>query len=672
MKISETALQVLKKRYLQENETPEMMFRRVANAVGNGDPVQSDIYYNMMTSFDFLPNSPTLMNAGKQDGQLSACFVLPIEDSMDSIFTTIKNTALIHKTGGGTGFSFSNLRMAGSRVKSTNGVSSGPVSFMRVFDAATEAVKQGGTRRGANMGLLRVDHPDIIDFIHCKDNDGDIKNFNISVALTDEFMRALLNKADFKLRDPHDNSFEKMISAEKLFSEIVKCAWKTGEPGIIFIDRINEKWMDQAKSMGVDAGVIEAVNPCGEQPLLPYEACNLGSINLSNHVINGHIDYVKLEKTVFHAICFLDNVIDVNCYPLPEIQEMVTKYRKIGLGVMGLADAFIKCGLQYDSHDALLFAGRCMQFIKEKAMKIQRPEIYNATITTIAPTGTLSMIADCSSGIEPIYSFAYTKNVLDSNFMYIHPELEKILSSDDLDKLKSGDMSVIPTNSVFRSAHDISPEWHVRMQAAVQEHVDNAVSKTINMPNSATDKDVKDAILLAYNLGCKGVTVYRDGSRSGQVLTTIASTGFSVDAPRKRPIVTRGETHKTKTGCGNFYVTVNKDEHGFCEIFTMIGKAGGCSASNAEAVARLCSIALQSGVPMSVLRDQLCGIRCSNPIWCNGKQVLSCSDALASVMSNVLSEKSSVIERTPCPECGASMIADSGCWRCSCGYSKCG
>lgn len=682
MKLTDTAIEILKKRYLRakpngEQETPGEMLHRVADAIGK-NKIQRAVFYNMMAALDFLPNSPTLMNAGVPGGQLSACFVLPVGDSIEEIFTAVKNAAIIHKTGGGTGFSFSRLRPKNSPVNSTGGVASGPVSFMRVFDAATGAIKQGGKRRGANMGVLSVNHLDIREFIHCKDQDGDIRNFNISVALTDDFMERV-GRADG--------------DAASLFNEMIGCAWRTGEPGFIFIDEINRHSPE---------GEIEATNPCGEQPLLPYEACNLGSINLANHLTrwlsdggSRAIDFEKLRNTVCHAVDFLNSVIDVNTYPLPEIEEIVGKNRKIGLGVMGWADVLIACGVPYDTNEAVAIGARVAGFIQETAREHSRAKGYgNATVTTIAPTGTISMIADCSSGIEPVFALSYTKNVLDgSSFAYTHRALQKW-------REKAGDSAPLPP--WFVTAKDISWEWHVKMQAAFQRHTDNAVSKTINLPADAAVGDVKKAVLLAYELKCKGITVYRDGSRSGQVLTdtkqeTKVPPPPAARAPapatavsyRDRPKITVGSTRKIKTGCGSLYVTVNADECGPIELFTCMGKSGGCTASNMEAVARLCSLAMRNGISIGDIADQLSGIRCSSAIWEDGRQNLSCADAIARVLEKFCTEPAadggnSAIDsaalrsgaastgRSVCPECGGQLIYESGCCRCSCGYSKCG
>jgi len=560
LKLSLNALKVLERRYLLKNEegevheTPAQLFKRVAAAIASsderygGDVARTEeSFYNLMTSFEFMPNSPTLMNAGTELGQLAACFVLPVDDEMDRIFESVKHAAIIHKTGGGTGFSFSRLRPKNDMVRSTGGIASGPVSFMRVFDVATEVIKQGGRRRGANMGILRVDHPDILEFVTCKESEGILANFNISVGVTEEFMHAVEADENYSLKNPRTGKEAGRLRAKDVFNLMVTMAWRTGDPGIIFLDRINQD------NPTPELGSIEATNPCGEQPLLPYEACNLGSLNLSKMVTNHSVDYEHLRKTVHTTIRFLDNVIDASRYPLSEIDEMVKRNRKIGLGVMGWADMLFSLGIPYDSEEALELGAKVMEFIQKEAVAASRElartrgafpsfpdSIFakrgeeprrNATLTTIAPTGTISIIAGCSSGIEPIFAISFIRNVMDNTeLLEVNPVFERLAKemgfyNEGLMKeiARHGTIAKIPkipdsVKRIFVTAHDINPSWHVKMQAAFQKYTDNAVSKTVNLPNHATPMDVADVYMLAYKLGCKGVTVYRDGSKSAQVL----------------------------------------------------------------------------------------------------------------------------------------------------------
>ncbi|GAB6118531.1 vitamin B12-dependent ribonucleotide reductase [Thermoanaerobacter brockii subsp. lactiethylicus] len=770
MKITENARKVLEKRYLAKDEngkpieTVEEMFERVAKTIAEVDLIydqNADVeavkkrFYDMMVDLDFLPNSPTLMNAGRPLGQLSACFVLPVGDSMEEIFDAVKYAAIIHKSGGGTGFSFSRLRPKGATVRSTGGVASGPVSFMKVFNAATEAVKQGGTRRGANMGILRVDHPDILEFIQCKKDNNEITNFNISVAITEEFMKAVEEDREYDLIDPHTGKVVNRLRAREVFDLIVEMAWRNGEPGIVFLDRINEK------NPTPEVGEIESTNPCGEQPLLPYESCNLGSINLENMLkkVEGRyeIDYDKLRETVYDAVHFLDNVIDANKYPLPQIEEMTKGTRKIGLGVMGFANMLLRLGIPYDSDEAVELGEELMEFIdetsKEASIKLAEQrgtfgfydksiykkmgiKIRNATTTTIAPTGTISIIAGTSSGIEPVFAIAMTRNVMDNtelvevNPVFKEVAIERGFYSEELMReiARRGslkDIKGIPEDvkRVFVIAHDIDPEWHVKMQAAFQKHVDNAVSKTVNFRNEATVEDVRRTYLLAYELGCKGVTIYRDGSRESQVLNLgikekkeetkpkEEQTKNEPLRPRPRPPVTRGITEKVRIGCGNLYITVNYDDQGICEVFTNLGRAGGCP-SQSEATSRLISIALRSGIDAKTIVEQLKGIRCHSTLrqMATNKEikVLSCPDAIGKVIEKVmkirveeeqqfapidvpiyennhngdeddpkeevaLSEADLLDEEKFCPECGSPIEHEGGCVVCkNCGYSKCG
>ena len=566
-RLSKNALIVLGKRYLKKNqhgkviENPKEMFHRVANRVaqfdiafktGNTSNETASKFYKMMAGLEFLPNSPTLMNAGRESGQLSACFVIPIGDSLDSIFEAVKTTAIIHQTGGGTGFSFSKLRPKDDMVSTTGGIASGPVSFMKVFNVGTEVIKQGGTRRGANMGVLKIDHPDILEFIWVKDKPQELVNFNISVAITDKFMKAVEQNKSYPLINPRTHKAVRHLNAKDVFTQITEAAWKTGDPGVIFIDRINRA------NPTPKIGQIEATNPCGEQPLLPFESCNLGSINLTKMIRKKgrkySIDFAKLSGTVEEAIHFLDNVIDINSYPIPEIESVTKANRKVGLGVMGFADMLIMLGIPYNSEEALKIAGDTMSFIQQVSKNASyqlakergafpnfNNSIYygsgslplrNATTTTIAPTGTLSIIAGCSSGIEPLYAVSFARNVLDEERLFeINPVFKKMaidigIYNDDLLEAVSRtesiqNISLIPQEmrELFVTTFDISPAWHVKMQAVFQKYVDNAVSKTINLPATATRKDVEEAFLTAYSSGCKGVTVFRSGSKPKQVLS---------------------------------------------------------------------------------------------------------------------------------------------------------
>jgi ribonucleoside-diphosphate reductase alpha chain len=753
--LSKNGLLVLEKRYLAKDdegnvkETAGDLFLRVAKYVASGDSIYSkdkksinktaEKFYELMASLSFLPNSPTLMNAGRSLGQLSACFVLPIEDSMDKIFDSVKNMALIHKSGGGTGFSFSRLRPKNDIVRSTSGISSGPVSFMNIFNAATETVKQGGNRRGANMAILDVTHPDILEFISAKENGESLTNFNISVALTDEFMKAVKENKDYDLINPKTKKKAGHLNAKEVYDLIVQKAWDNGEPGIVFIDKINQ--LNSIRKVGL----VESTNPCGEQPLLPYESCNLGSINLNNILkeVNGEtiIDYDLLRDITSTAVHFLDNVIDLNKYPLPEIEKATKENRKIGLGLMGFADLLIKMKVPYDSDRAIELAEKVMSVIQDESTKkseklaeergafpnfplstyseLGNPIIRNATTTTIAPTGTISIIADSSSGIEPIFALAYVKNVMDKDVLVeTNSFFEKVakeqgfFKSDIMDKVADhGSVSGIEeipeeVRDIFVTAHDISPEWHIKVQAAFQKYTDNAVSKTVNFSNSATIEDIRKVYSMAYDLGCKGVTVYRDGSRSEQVLETKATAKENSEVstvtsdqlkihPRIRKDVTWGATRKMTTGCGALYVTINEDHDGLFEVFAVMGKSGGCSASQTEAMSRLITLSLRSGIAKDEIIKQLKGIRCPNQAWEAGGRIYSCSDAVAKAMerysglvtvddqSDPSSGKGDVAEVDGkgydkvmvgvCPECHAPLEFESGCSVCrSCGFSRCG
>jgi ribonucleoside-diphosphate reductase alpha chain len=763
LKLTPNAIKVLERRYLRKDqegkliETPEQLFTRVAGAIAIADKqyglsdesikTLSDAFFKMMVNLEFLPNSPCLMNAGKELGQLSACFTLPIEDSMESIFETLKITSLIHKSGGGTGFNFSRLRPKNAVVKTTGGVASGPISFMRVYDAATEAVKQGGTRRGANMGILRVDHPDIMEFITCKENNNHITNFNISVAITDEFMSRLARGEDYDLIDPHTHKPVQKINSKEVFNLIVKQAHKNGEPGIIFIDRINQY------NPTPKLGLIESTNPCGEQPLLPYESCDLGSINLDQLCrkvgSRCEIDWERLKEVTGLAVHFLDNLIDVNKFPLPEIEKATKATRKIGLGVMGWASLLIRLSIPYNSEEAVALAEKVMSFILDEANKKSlelgktkgvfpafKGSIYdrkdgatrmrNATLTTIAPTGTISIIAGpCSSGIEPLFALSYHRSVMDNDkLVEVEPLFEQVArergfySSQLMEKLALGtsikEIKEIPEDvrRIFVTSHDIAPEWHVRMQSAFQKYVHNATSKTINFPHEATIEEVRKSYLLAFDSNCKGITIYRDRSREEQVLNVgkpkekqEAKGMYEIKkeiAPRPRPEVIIGTTTKVSTGCGNLYVTINIDEDGKpFELFTQMGKAGGCAASQLEATGRLVSLAFRANIEVKSIIEQLRNIRCPSPSWEKGQRIFSCADAIARVVERRLINAQTAALATAesmaipmkhshddqlqsadlneqvnivgmCPDCGGTLRHEEGCVKChGCGYSKC-
>ncbi len=758
--LTPNAVRVLERRYLNRDEagkaveTPKDLFARVALNIadaerlyGGGSDVSSTAqkFYEMMARLEFLPNSPTLMNAGNDLQQLSACFVLPVEDSIEGIFEALKWQAKIHQSGGGTGFSFSRLRPKGDFVRSTMGVASGPVSFMRIFDEATQQVKQGGKRRGANMGILRVDHEDITQFIACKDDTSQITNFNISVAITDEFMEAYEVGSRFPLKNPRTGESTKEVDARELLQKIARSAWKTGEPGLFFIDATNKT------NPTPQIALFEATNPCGEQPLLPFESCNLGSINLERHLRKGdggwELDWEKLERTARLATRFLDNVIDMNRYPIEQIEEMTKRTRKIGLGIMGLARVLFKLKIPYDSQEGVEMARKIMTFIRdtgysESQVLAESRGVYpawegsvhekkglrmrNSYVTTVAPTGTLSMIADTSGGCEPEFSLVWYKNVMDGEhlpyaldyFIQVAKE-EGWWSEDLLEKiLENGGscrgLSEVPEawQKVFAVSFDVSPEWHVRMQAAFQEFCDAAVSKTINLPKEASVEDVLEAYLLAYKLGCKGITVYRDSSREEQVLNVGISESSKeraravITEPRSRPDVIRGTTQKIITGYGALYITINEDDHGLFEVFAQIGRGGGYTASFTEAVARLISLCLRTGIPVDEIIDQLEGIRSPRLAWDHREQIYSVPDALAKALKRHLSgysqetlqprvdsfeeEKEHFDDELEkeyrddthamvrqglnpeCPECGSSLIIEENCVKCRhCGFSEC-
>ncbi len=687
---SDNSIKILKTRYFLKNDrgdfldqSPADLFARVAGFIAGAEKgraareLWAGRFLKVMLDRDFLPNSPTLTGAGR-DMCLSACFVLPIEDSMESIFDTVKNAALVHKEGGGTGFDFSLLRPRGSFVRKTQGVASGPVSFLRVIDAATEAVKQGGTRRGANIGILRVDHPDIEEFIAMKRDGKSLSNFNISAAVTDEFMKALGRNGSYAIRDPRDGRKVGEKKAADVFRLMVDSAWAVGDPGLVFIDRINR--LNPTRGLGL----IRATNPCGEQPLHSYESCNLGSINVANFHDPGKpdaFDWERFAGVVEVAVRFLDDVIDVNKYPLPRIAEMTRSNRRIGLGIMGWADILLKTGLRYDSEEALRFADRLGAFLRAKAgeesaklgaLKGSFPNVAksvykgtarrNATVLTIAPTGTIARIAGCSSSIEPVFAFEFVSKIMDGEIRDIHP-----LYADWKERNPDA-----PLPAHFVTAHDISAEGHIRMQAAFQKHVDNSVSKTINLPHDSSEEDIEKAFLQAYKLGTKGITVYRDGCKAEQVLykTLPEEALLPKDRPKSLPSI----TDKIKTGFGNLYVTISFYNGRPFEVFASIGKSGYSTMADAEALGRLVSLALRSGVEPQEVIFQLKGIGGADPIFTEGGLVQSIPDAIAKVLERhvgEVKENPKDFLRNICRLCGATM-PDEKCPTCpNCGWNKC-
>ncbi len=740
-------------------ETPEEMCWRVALTIASGEARYgrsasgearygrseaavrevAAAFYDIMIEGDFLPNSPTLMNAGKDNGlQFSACYVLPVGDSMEEIFDSVKAAAIIHKSGGGTGFAFSRLRPKDDIVASTGGRASGPVSFLRVFNSATEAVKQGGTRRGANMGILRVDHPDILEFIDCK-LDGGITNFNISVAATDRFMDALASGGEYDLINPHTGAVTDRLSAKEVFDRIVRAAWRTGDPGMVFIDRINASPANPTPEIGV----VEATNPCGEQPLLPNEACNLGSLNVSkfarrNDEGEWSLDWDEMERVVRLAVRFLDDVIEMNPYPLPQIDATVKANRRIGLGIMGWADLLFTMGIPYDSQEATDLGNQLMAFVKEKShdqsaklaeergpfpnwdhsiYKNHRP-MRNSTVTTIAPTGTISMIAGCSSGVEPIFALAFEHRVKQPDgervLTFVNETFERIAKeqgfySDALmqEIVKRGSLHGIRglperASEVFKTSHEIGFEWHVRHQAAFQRSTDNGVSKTINLPNSASEEDVARAYRLAWELGCLGITVFRDGCKGEQVLNVgvsakkgksagfAATAGPAVIKPRPRSL--KGSTYRTQTPIGTAWITITEtDEHEPFEVFVQVGKGGSDTMAVAEALGRLISLILRLPSPLSAQRrleeviSQLSRIGGGQPTGFGPAKILSLPDALSRTLAEHIGEVKPGLEAPAvtvearkqigdlCKECGqATFIYEEGCKKClSCGFNEC-
>jgi ribonucleoside-diphosphate reductase alpha chain len=822
--MSENARIVLAKRYLKKDETgqpvesAESMFWRVARTIaavdesygasgGAVDQLARE-FYRLMTQRYFEPNSPTLMNAGRPLGQLSACFVLPVEDALsngkDGIYDTLRAMALVHQSGGGTGFAFSRLRPSNDVVKSTMGVASGPVSFMKLYDASTEVVKQGGTRRGANMGILRVDHPDIREFITCKSDVTQVTNFNISVAITDAFMEAVKAGARYELKSPRTGEVVGTEDANEIFDLIIRGAWATGEPGVFFIDEANRY------NPVPQLGSYEATNPCGEQPLLPYDVCNLGSVNVGRFVKAdapadaapaAKIDWDEFRSVVHLATHFLDNVIDANNYPLPEIDALAKQIRRIGLGIMGWADLLVRVGVPYDSEEAIALARTVMGFVDEEskvaseklaetrgtfpaweesiwgpdetAARIDgervRPErrLRNSNITTVAPTGTISIFADCSGGIEPLFAVAFMRNQAGSMMPDVNQDFVRIAKeqgwySDALMERIAEEGHIhfdeVPAEvqRVFVTSHDVTPQWHIRMQAAFQEHTDSAISKTCNFPNEAREEDVREIYLQAYALKAKGVTVYRDGCRPMQVLSTgktgrneKTASGTTADLEaaladareenhrlrqefeaargalreleikhqkrlhkKMRPDVLLGTTRKMRSPLGDLYVTVNEDEDGRpFEVFATLGKAGGAAMADAEALGRLISLALRSGIPLADISKQLRGISCDRAVGIGPNKVLSVPDAIGQVLELHMAEKEGIQQELPiagspaaeaaavrarppaqadlqpqveaydpgdtfmgtCPECSADLQFAEGCVKCvACGYSECG
>ncbi len=734
--VNSNAAVVLGKRYYRKgpnNETLEdaqAMFWRVASAIAaeeskyDESPWKTEdlakVFYTLMTNWKFLPNSPTLMNAGTGLGQLSACFVLPVGDSIEEIFDAVKQAAMIHKSGGGTGFAFSRLRPKDSRVGSTGGVASGPLSFLRIFNTATEQIKQGGTRRGANMGILRVDHPDIMEFIRAKEREGEFNNFNLSVALTEEFMKAVEKEESYPLLNPHNKEECGRLNAREVFEILVQKAWESGDPGIIFIDRINRD------NPTPDQGDIESTNPCGEQPLLPYEACNLGSINLARFYLPGKhsddsIDWDDLRQTIHLSVRFLDNVIDASRFPLEAITQNVRTNRKIGLGVMGWADLLYQMNIPYNSQEAVTLAERVMDFIQQESRSASKQlarergafpayetstfakkdmgPFRNATVTTIAPTGTLSIIAGCSSGIEPLFALCFSRNVMDGErLVEVNPYFEQALKDADCYSRKLMDtvaskgsiaaMDHLPAElrRVYVTAMDIEALWHLKMQAAFQTHTDNAVSKTVNLSHAATVDDIRRIYWMAYEQGCKGVTVYRDGCKSDQVLCTGEGElkngkDGGKRVVRERPDLVYGFTQKVRTGHGIMYVTINEIDGKPFEVFATIGKSGRSTTAKAEAIGRLVSLALRSGIEVKNIVEQIKGIGGEAPVFQQGKQgqVQSIPDGIAWVLENrYLKSKKSVHEENGlgaqrCPDCDEALVFQEGCLICpACAYPKCG
>jgi ribonucleoside-diphosphate reductase alpha chain len=760
---SPNARTVLEKRYLVKNEKglpveqPEDLFWRVATVVADADRrygasdgavrTVAEEFYALMTQRRFEPNSPTLMNAGRPLGQLSACFVLPVEDALSNgkngIYDTLASMALIHQSGGGTGFSFSRLRPKGSMVRSTTGVASGPVSFMKLYDASTDAVKQGGTRRGANMGILRVDHPDILEFITCKEDLTQVTNFNISVAVTRKFMDAVQAGTSYDLIDPHSGKTLGTLDARTVWDKMILGAWRTGEPGVFFVDEANKY------NPVPHLGSYEATNPCGEQPLLPYDVCNLGSINVGYYVKNGAMDWEAFKSDIHLSTHFLDNIIDVNKYPLKEIDALSKKIRRIGLGVMGFADALIRLGIPYDSDEGVAFGRKVMEFVDVEAKResnrlanergpfpewpksIWGPDetcardaegkrirpmqlLRNCNVTTVAPTGTISIIAGCSSGLEPLFAVAFMRNqagvmMPDVNEDFVAIAKREGWYSDALVEriAKEGTINFpeVPEKwqRVFTTANQIAPDWHIKMQAAFQEHCDSAISKTTNFAHTATVEDVRKIYELAYALNCKGVTVYRDGSRDNQVLSTgatekakeerdagrglrgaekqrigelqgtlaerdaeierlrkqlydVESENLQRRAKRARPGKLRGTTIRKETPLGTMFVNITEDDKGQpFEVFLTLGKAGGSAMADAEAMGRLISLALRSGIPLMEIHKQLRGISSDRAVGLGPSKVLSVPDAIGIALEEWWRDRVSGVQQELMPPGSVAM-----------------
>jgi ribonucleoside-diphosphate reductase alpha chain len=820
LQFSDNAITVLKRRYLVKDddgnpaEAPEDLLWRVARTIAAADAdygasegaveALAETFVELMATRIWMPNSPTLMNAGRPLGQLSACFVLPVDDALSNgesgIYDTLRNMALVHQSGGGTGFGFSRLRPKNDVVRSTMGVASGPVSFMSLYDSSTEVVKQGGTRRGANMGILRVDHPDILDFIGCKDDTSKVTNFNISVGVTDAFMAAVAAGEDYDLIHPRTGEVVNRLNAPEVFAMIVHGAWKTGEPGVFFVDQANRY------NPVPHLGSYEATNPCGEQPLLPYDVCNLGSINVGAFANHGEVDWDGLRRAVHLCTHFLDNVIDVNKYPLPQITQLAQRIRRVGLGIMGWADFLVRLGVPYNSKEGIEWARQLMTFVDEEA-KVEserlathrgvfpewkgsiwgpdetcardangervRPErrLRNCNLTTVAPTGTISILAGCSSGIEPLFAVAFQRRQADTLMTDVNEDFLAIAkaegwhSSDLIDKIAEAghihfDEVPLKWQDVFVTAHDVAPEWHIEMQAAFQDYTDSAISKTCNFPNEASEDYVREIYQRAHGLGCKGVTVYRDGSRELQVLSTgttaknaegqdtatgserrptdevtelraavaeleaelgltrkqlheVEAENLQRRAKRSRPELLKGSTRRVETPLGTLYVTITEDDKGQpFEMFMTLGKAGGALMADVEAIGRLISLALRSGIPMHEVHRQLRGISSDRVTGLGPNKVLSVPDAIGIAMEKWMQDKQGIqqelLEQSDsaddavvsvsrkevpgvngemwelkthdtkklvgaCPDCGSQLEYAEGCAKCHvCGFSECG